>query len=243
MRKVAVITGASRGIGKACAGAFAREGYNLALCCKNNMDMLQQFAAELEKENNIQVLCFQTDVASEKAVQDMMTKVFEAFPEVDVLVNNAGISKVGLMQDLSAEEWREILDVNLSSAFYFSKAVIPVMLKKQAGHIINISSVWGMVGASCEVAYSATKGGLNAMTKALAKELAPSHISVNALACGAIDTEMNMHLDASERQALEDEIPFGRMASVQEVAECVCSLAGTPTYLTGQVMAFDGGWQ
>ncbi len=243
MKKVAVITGASRGIGKACAYAFAKEGYNLALCCKNNMEVMQQFAAELEKENKIKVLCFAVDVASEEAVTGMMDEVMKEFSVVDVLVNNAGISKVGLMQDMSADEWREILDVNLSSAFYFSRAVIPVMVNNKSGHIINISSVWGLVGASCEVAYSATKGGINAMTKALAKELAPSHISVNALACGAIDTEMNQHLDAAEKQALEEEIPFGRMATAEEVAECVCTLAAAPVYMTGQVIAFDGGWQ
>ena len=143
---------------------------------------------------------------------------------------------------MSAETWQNIIHTNLSSAFYTSKEAIPYMLSKQAGKIINISSVWGNVGASCEVAYSASKGGLNSFTKALAKELAPSNIQVNAIACGCIDTEMNRCFSEEERQALADEIPAGRFGKPEEVAELVFSIAEKHNYLTGQIITLDGGW-
>ncbi len=240
--RVALITGASRGIGAAIARTFAAAGYHLVLCCQNHLTELETIAKEIESQNAVTVRCHKGDVSDADFVRGMVEESLREFEQIDVLVNNAGISMVGLLQDLADEDWERILSVNLSSVFYACKAVIPSMIRQQSGCIINLSSVWGNVGASCEVAYSATKGGVNSFTKALAKELAPSHIAVNALACGTIDTEMNGHLNEEEREALAEEIPYGRFGMPEEVAECVLHLAEMPDYLTGQIITMDGGW-
>jgi 3-oxoacyl-[acyl-carrier protein] reductase len=159
----------------------------------------------------------------------------------DILINNAGISYVGLLQDMSPEEWRSVIDTNLTSAFNCSKCAIPYMLKKHSGRIVNISSMWGNVGASCEVAYSASKGGINTFTKALAKELAPSGIAVNAIAFGMVDTRMNAFLDEEEKASLIEEIPAGRILSPQESADIIYSVSMMNSYVTGQIITADGG--
>ena len=161
---------------------------------------------------------------------------------IDILINNAGISHIGLLQDMSIEEWNQVLNTNLTSAFSCSKYAIPDMITRKQGKIINISSIWGCSGASCEVAYSASKGGLNLFTQALAKELAPSNIQVNAIACGVIDTDMNRCFSEEERSALIEEIPAGRMGSPEEVASLAYSLATASSYLNGQILTLDGGW-
>ena len=174
-----------------------------------------------------------------------------AFGRIDVLINNAGISYVGLIQDTSDDIWQNVLNTNLSSVHYCTREVIPHMLKNRpdsdaepvtAGRIINISSVWGNVGASCEAAYSASKGGINAYTKACAKELAPSGISVNAIACGFVDTDMNGHLSEEERFDVISQIPASRAADPKEIAEIIYHTAQMPAYLTGQIITADGGW-
>ena len=167
----------------------------------------------------------------------------QEFGMADVLINNAGISHVGLLSDMSLLEWNQVIQVNLTSLFCCCKHAIPAMVQRKSGVIINISSVWGNVGASCEVAYSASKGGVNAFTKALAKELAPSGISVNAIACGAIDTRMNHCFSQEERMQLAEEIPLGRLGAPQEVARLALSVACAPQYMTGQIITLDGGWQ
>lgn len=159
-----------------------------------------------------------------------------------ILVNNAGISYTGLLQDMTPEDWEHIIHTNLSSVFYCSKLAIPMMLRRKAGKIINISSVWGCTGASTEVAYSATKGGVNSFTTALAKELAPSNIQVNAVACGIIDTDMNSFLSKEEIESITEEIPACRLGTSEEVAEFIYQLAESGNYLTGQIIKFDGGW-
>ena len=161
---------------------------------------------------------------------------------MDVLVNNAGISHIGLLPDMSVEEWRRVMAVNLDSCFYTAKYATPMMLKYQAGKIINISSVWGNVGASMEVAYSASKGGVNAFTKALAKELAPSNIQVNAIACGIIDTAMNACFSEEDLEAITSEIPANRLGKPEEIAQLTLQIAKSPEYLTGQIITIDGGW-
>ena len=166
----------------------------------------------------------------------------ESYGKIDILVHNAGRSHIGLLQDMSPEEWQELLATNLSSAFYLSKLTIPTMLQQGYGKILFISSVWGLTGASMEVAYSASKGGLNTFTKALAKELAPSNIQVNAIDCGAIDTSMNDFLTKEETAALLEEIPTGRMGTPEEVAELSLLLCEKNNYLTGQIVSLDGGW-
>lgn len=239
MSKTALITGASRGIGKAIAQMLAGEGYRLYLICHKNQELLHHFAKELSATFHVDVTCFCGDISDSSFVES----VFSDIKELDLLINNAGISQIGLFSELSYEQWHRVIDTNLSSVFYTCKQAIPKMLQKHAGHIINISSVWGNVGASMEVAYSASKGGVNALTRALAKELAPSGISVNAIACGVIDTDMNACFDEDEKAALIEEIPCDRFGTPTEVATLVHSIITAPSYLTGQIITLDGGWQ
>ena len=190
----------------------------------------------------IDVCTYQCNASSYPEVASTIEAALAHFGKITLLVNNAGISKVGLLTDLSPEEWKELIETNLSSLFYHCKSIIPSMLQKEEGRIINISSMWGSVGASCEVAYSASKGGVNAFTRALAKELAPSNIPVNAIACGVIDTDMNRIFTEEDRQALSEEIPAGRFAEPEEVGEAVLALAQMPAYVTGQIIGMDGGY-
>ena len=233
-----LITGASRGIGKAIAEAFAQKGYNLVLTCSRTLPELQELAAVLTDKYKVSCLAIQADMGN----FDHVKKVFEQISSLDVLINNAGISHVGLLSDMTAEEWNHVMSVNLNSLFYTGKLAIPLMLTKHAGRIINISSVWGNVGASMEVAYSASKGGVNAFTKALAKELAPSNIQVNAISCGVIDTSMNACFSEEDLDNLRAEIPADRIGSPEEVAQLALQLAEAPAYLTGQIITIDGGW-
>ena len=242
MNKIALITGASRGIGAAIAHRFAKEGYSLVINCCKSAEALIKLKENLEQTYSISVLASVGDVGNSAYVCTLFQEIQQSFGTLDVVINNAGISHIGLLTDTSFEEWNRILSINLSAAFYTSKLAIPYMLAKKEGKIINISSVWGTVGASCEVAYSASKGGLNSFTKALAKELAPSNIQVNAIACGCIDTEMNQCFSSEERSALEEEIPAGRFGTPDEVAELVYTLASEHNYLTGQIITLDGGW-
>lgn len=235
----ALITGASRGIGRAIAESFAGAGYALILTCSKTMDDLNTVAAQISEKYGTPCLAVKADMGN---AQDV-ARLFSEIDHLDVLVNNAGISYVGLLSDMSEEDWHKVMAVNLDSCFYTSKHAIPLMLKKHSGRIINISSVWGNVGASMEVAYSASKGGINAFTKALAKELAPSNIQVNAIACGVIDTSMNACFTAEDMAALTEEIPADRIGKPEEVARLSLQLAQAPTYLTGQIITLDGGWQ
>lgn len=238
MRKTAVVTGASRGIGKAIAYKLAEEGYDLSLCCRSSRDSLIRISEELSSGCGVNVHCFFGDVSDPGFAAGLL----EPFETLDVLVNNAGVSHIGLLQDMSDEEWLKLMGVNLNSAFYLSRAAIPLMLRSHCGRIINISSVWGRVGASMETAYSASKGAIDSFTRALARELAPSGIAVNALSCGFIDTEMNAHLSEEEKKDLYEQIPAGRPGTAEEAAECVSLLLKAPAYLTGQVISLDGGW-
>jgi len=237
-KKHALITGASRGIGKAAAEAFAKAGYHLTLVSSNSVDALNTLAEELQSKYLISCLPLQADMGAEKDA----AHIFASIDSLDVLVNNAGISHIGLLTDMTAEEWHRVMAVNLDSCFYACRAAVPMMLRRHSGKIINVSSVWGAQGASMEVAYSASKGGMNAFTKALAKELAPSNIQVNAIACGVIDTAMNGHLTPEELNALREEIPADRLGSPAEAAELILQIAHSPAYMTGQIITMDGGW-
>lgn len=236
--KNVLITGASRGIGRATAIEFARSGYNLTLVCINNIDSLSVLAQELASTYSISCEAFQADISNPDAVRELFKKITPP----DILVNNAGISYVGLLTDMTDEDWHHTMSTNLDSAFYLCRAAIPHMLSEFSGKIINVSSVWGECGASMEVAYSASKGGLDAFTKALAKELAPSGISVNAVACGLIDTEMNSHLSDEDLADVIADIPADRIGKPQEIASVIVSLAASTNYLTGQIIKVDGGW-
>lgn len=240
-RKTVLVTGASRGIGKAVAIKFAKKGYNVVISCVHRAEQLEQTRREIESYQ-APCLAYLGDMGDLKSCETLFSQIRSRFGGVDVLVNNAGISYIGLLQDMSSEDWERMLHVNLTSVFNCCKLAIPYMVRQQQGKIINVSSVWGVVGASCETAYSATKGGINALTKALAKELAPSNIQVNAVACGAIDTEMNQWMEEDELIALVEDIPAGRLGSAEEVADLVYHLGYKNAYLTGQVIGLDGGW-
>jgi 3-oxoacyl-[acyl-carrier protein] reductase len=236
--KKALVTGASRGIGRAIAQRLAKMGCDLYLTCNNNIEMLNQQAKELACEYGISVKTYSFPIGDEKLVN----KMFEEIPYLDILVNNAGISYVGLLSDMDYDDWNNVINTNLDSCFLTCKNAIPQMVKRQKGKIVNISSVWGNVGASMEVAYSASKGGVNAFTKALAKELGPSNIQVNAIACGLIDTDMNKCFDEAEIKAVVDEIPADRIGRPEEVARLVGMICDGNDYLTGQIISLDGGW-
>lgn len=241
MPKTVLVTGSARGIGRAIALRYAKEKYNVVLNCLNSADAMEAVRKEAEAMGAA-CLAVQADVGKREDCIRLFSEIETRFNTVDILVNNAGISRVGLLQEMEFEEWDNLIASNLSSVFHCCRLAIPGMVRNQSGHIVNISSVWGVCGASCETAYSASKGGVNALTQALAKELAPSHIQVNAIACGAIDTEMNRFLSAEERDMLLEEIPAGRMGTPEEVADMVWSLTEGPAYLTGQVIRLDGGW-
>lgn len=235
-----LITGASRGIGRAVAIEFAKNKHNIIICAKSDLESLKNTKRLVENEG---VSCYigLCDVTNEDSVEEFISDSAKAIGKTDILINNAGISYIGLLQDMSLEDWNKVLNTNLTSAFLMSKYVIPEMLKKQSGHIINISSVWGNIGASMEVAYSASKGGINSFTKALAKELAPSNISVNAISPGFIDTDMNKIFEKDELDAIFEEIPMGRAGSPSEVAKLIYKIAMSD-YITGQIITIDGGW-
>ena len=239
MKRKVLITGASRGIGRAIAEGFAKAGDELILTCVNSKEQLDMFSKELSERYDIKCHAYACDCGDYDSVKEL----FDHVDDIDIVVNNAGVAFLGLITDMEKEDWRRLMSTNLDSLFYTSKFAIPMMVKKHCGKIINISSVWGEVGASCEVAYSASKGGVNSFTKALAKELAPSGIQVNAIACGVIDTDMNRkHLTEDELKELEEEIPMGRMGSVEEVASLTLMIADAPAYMTGQIITLDGGW-
>ena len=238
MKRTALITGASRGIGKAIALKFAQNGYDLILTCVSSISMLKEFASDLEASCGISCKAMQVDSGDYTQVQNLFSQI----DRLDVLVNNAGIAHIGLLSDMTPEEWHRIMHTNLDACFYTCRHAIPLMLQNHCGRIINISSVWGNVGASMEVAYSASKGGVNSFTKALAKELAPSNIQVNAIACGAIDTDMNSCFSEDDLEILTAEIPADRLGRTDEVASMAAFLADAPEYLTGQIITIDGGW-
>lgn len=239
MTKYALVSGASRGIGKAIAEMLAKEGYHLYLTCLHSKDILDAYGKELSSKYAISCRAFLADMGKEEDVN----RIFSEISSLTVLVNNAGISYYGLLSEMSADDWHRIIGTNLDSVFYTCRLAIPLMLQTHSGKIINISSVWGNVGASMETAYSASKGGVNALTKALAKELAPSNIQVNAIACGVIDTDMNRRFSSEDLDKLRAEIPADRIGQPLEVAALVKNLLHAPDYLTGQIIALDGGWQ
>jgi len=240
-KKYALITGSSRGIGRACAAAFAKNGYHVFINCKSSVEQLTETKQEILSLGG-SCTSLPGDVSDPDVVRDIFCKIREICGGIDVLINNAGIAHFGLLSDLSDNEWRHLIDTNLSSAFYCCREAIPHMVSEKSGRIINISSMWGTAGASCEVAYSASKSGLHGLTKALAKELAPSNITVNAIACGVIDTVMNARLSEEEREMLCDEIPAGRFGTCEEVAKLALTLAESPSYLTAQIIGIDGGF-
>ncbi len=230
-----LVTGGSRGIGRACCAAFAKAGWDVAFCYARD----EAGAAEtrrLIEACGAGALAFRCDVRSEAQVNEM----FSALPGLSALVNNAGVSLFSQLQDTSLAQWREVFAVNCEGAFLCTRASVPLFLRRGGGAIVNISSVWGEEGASCEAAYSASKAALIGFTKAAAKELAPSGIRVNCVSCGIVDTQMNARLTEAEKQAFLQDVPLGRQGTPEEVAASALFLARHP-YITGEVLRVNGG--
>ncbi len=240
--KTILITGSSRGIGAAMARLFVSRGYRVIINANKSADSLHQLEQELNAAYPGCCTSFIGDMGDPSQVKALFQMIATQYGGLDVLINNAGIAYMGLLSDMTDAEWDEIIQTNLSSVFYCCRAAIPYMVQQKQGKILNISSVWGNAGASCETAYSASKGGVNAFTKALAKELAPSGIQVNAIAYGAIDTDMNQMLSDADRDSLCEEIPAGRFGTAEEAAQLALQVITSPTYLTGQILTMDGGW-
>ena len=263
--KIAIISGASRGIGRAAAKAFAKEGYSLLLNCEKNIDLLEELKVEIKEELQRLEISKEKDGSEDGSKNGFVhsleitlkkgnfTSPFlesyfhakeaeQAEIEELVLVINQGKSTLNLTQDYSSEETDSLIQANLLEPFHLAQRMIPYLLRAKTGRVFFSSSVWGNVGASMESLYSLTKGGINSFVKALGKELAPTHIAVNAIAFGAIDTDMNAWLSKEEKAELEESIPYGRMATVEEAADFLLLLSKAPLYLTAQVIPFDGGW-
>lgn len=238
--KTIIITGGSRGIGKALVENFAKDGYNVVLNYNKSEENARNIKAELQKQGfNIEI--FKADVSKKEEVKELVKFALDKFQNIDVLINNAGISQTKLFTDITEEEWDNIMNVNLKSAYYTIQEVLPNMIHRKQGLIINISSVWGLTGASCEVAYSVSKAGLDGLTKSLAKELGPSNIRVNSIAPGVIDTDMNKNLSTEEINELKEEIPLNRIGKTIDIYKCAKWLV-EDEYTTGQVISVNGGW-
>lgn len=242
MKKTVLITGASRGIGRAAAEAFAKAGYDVAVNYNKSAETAETLCRELEKYS-VKALPFQADVADKKAVEKMSAEIEIAMGAVSVLVNNAGIAEQALFTDITEKMWDRMFAVNVKGAYNCTQAVLPKMIHEKYGRIINISSMWGISGASCEVHYSAAKAALIGFTKALAKEVGLSGITVNCIAPGVIDTDMNGHLSPETISELKEETPLNRIGAPRDVAETVLFLASEKaSFITGQTISVDGGF-
>ena len=238
MNKVAIITGASRGIGAATAKKLSADGWKVALVYNNSEAQVSLLALQLGNGS----IAYRCDVRDVKQVNETVAAILADFGRIDLLVNNAGVSQQKLFTNISDEDWNDMITTNLSGAFYFSRAVLGDMISRKSGRIINIASMWGETGGSCEVHYSAAKAGLIGMTKALAKEVALSGITVNAVSPGVIRTDMISSFSANELEALRHEIPLDRLGAPDDVANAVAFLASEGAdYITGQVLSVNGG--
>ena len=242
MKKVALITGSSRGIGRSCAVSLARRGYAVCINYIERRDKAEELRDELLAEGH-ETMCFGADVADRAAVHEMVGAVKARFGDITLLVNNAGIARQSLFQDISEEYWRRIFDVNVNGAFNTIQEVLPSMLHEHSGCIVNVSSIWGMHGASCEVTYSCTKHSLIGLTRSLAMELAPSGIRVNCVAPGVIETDMVKVLGEETLKDLAEQTPLGRLGKPEDIAAAVAYLASDKaSFVTGQVLAVDGAF-
>lgn len=238
----ALITGSSKGIGKACAKLFAKKGYNVVICYNNSESDARELESDLKK-NGCGVICVKLDVCSTESVEKAFKTAYDTFGSIDVLVNNAGISQIKLLSDITDDELYNVINTNLIGTIKCSREAVKYMLHEHRGSIVNVSSIWGISGASCESVYSASKGGVIAFTKALAKELGPSGIRVNCVAPGVIDTDMNKCLDDEIRKELSDSTALCRIGQTREVAEAVLFLASdSASFITGQTLTIDGGF-
>ena len=238
--KTVIVTGASRGIGAAIVKELAKEEYNVVLNYNKSEEQAKQIQEELNKQG-INIEIFKADVSKREEVKALVKFALDKFKNIDVLINNAGIDQIKPFMDLTDDDWNKIMQVNLNSVFYCSQEVLENMIHNKKGCIINISSIWGKTGASCEVHYSATKSAIDGMTKALAKEMGPSNIRVNSIAPGLVDTDMNKDLNKEEMQEIINQIPLGRIAKPEEIVKSIKWLINDE-YITGQIISIDGGW-
>ncbi len=241
MQETVLITGCSSGIGKATALLMGKTYKKIAIMGYRNPEKIEHVKSKLQA-NGVECISACGDISDYTFVADFVNEIIATWGHIDILINNAGVSFVGLLTDMDINTWHHIMDTNATQVFNTCRNVVPHMVHEKSGRIINVSSIWGNVGASCEVAYSASKGAINAFTKALGKELAPSGISVNAIAFGVIDTPMNNCFSTDEKAALAEDIPVGRMASPEEAASFILTILNSPQYLTAQVIIFDGGY-
>lgn len=240
--KVALVTGASRGIGRAVAIELAKEGASIVINYSKDQHGAEKTLEEIKKINGYGVL-IKEDISSYENTKIMVDEIISIMGKIDILINNAGISNIGLFMDSDKDSINNIMSVNLLGPIYLTKHIVEYMIPRKSGNIVNISSIWGDTGASCEVLYSASKGGINLFTKSLAKELAPSNIRVNAIAPGVIETQMNSFLTEEEKNELEQEIPLGRFGRPEEVGKLTAFLCSDDSsYITGQIIKADGGF-
>ena len=241
MRRIALITGGSRGIGAACVRRFARSGYAVVFLANRSISAAEALKAELRAEG-LDVDYRVCDVSNGAQVRDVIGGILRTYRRIDALVNCAGVAHIGLFTDMTEEEWDALFAVNVRSVFSVTKVVLPGMISRQTGAVVNVSSMWGEVGASCEVAYSATKAAIIGLTKALAKEAGPSGVRINCVTPGVIDTDMNAQLTDEDRAALADETPLGRIGDADEVAQTILFLCSEgASFITGQVLGVSGG--
>ncbi len=240
-QKVALVTGGSRGIGAAIATRFAKEGYAVAVHYHTGKTEAEQIVTDLQ-QNGYTAMVVQADIRDSGQVQQMVAQVAAQWGTIDVLINNAGIAQQKLFTDITDEEWHNMFAIHVDGTFYCTRAVLPMMIHRKQGAIVNVSSMWGQVGGSCEVHYSAAKGAVQAMTKALAKEVGPSGIRVNCVAPGVIQTEMNKLLDAETLEVLREETPLECLGEARDVADTVYFLCSEQArFITGQIIGVNGG--
>lgn len=239
--KTAVITGAAKGIGAAIAVAFAKAGFRVVINYNKSEERARALCRILNDTYPTEAVCIKADVASAEGAKKLITEALSAFGDIDVLINNAGIAQQKLFTDISDADWQTMIDTNLGSVFYVSRAAVPFMVSKKSGSIVNISSIWGQEGGSCEVHYSAAKAGVIGLTKALSKELAPSGITVNCVCPGVIKTDMLNSFTEEDLKALAEETPVMRLGTPKDVADAVYYLATNSGFVTGQVLGVNGG--
>ena len=240
MNKVAIVTGASRGIGREIAKELANSGIKVIANYNKSEDQAIKLKEELKKDN-IFIDLFKADVSKQEECKNLVNYTLEKYKKIDILINNAGIDKYKLITEVTQEEWNKMINTNLYSAFCMCQQVLPNMIHNKNGCIINISSVWGMIGASQEVVYSITKAGMDGLTKSLAKEVGPSNIRVNSIAPGVIDTDMNKELSETDINKLKEETPLERIGKAEDIAKCVNWLIND-NFTTGQIISINGGW-
>jgi 3-oxoacyl-[acyl-carrier-protein] reductase len=240
MNKVIIITGASRGIGKEIAKGLSKKGYQIIANYNKSEEQAIELKEELAQEN-IKIDIFKADVSKRKEAEELVKYTINKYGRIDVLINNAGISQIKEFTQITDEDWNNIINTNLNSVFYMTQEVCKNMIHNKNGCIINISSIWGVIGASCEVHYSVSKAGIDAMTKSLAKEMGPSNIRVNSIAPGIINTEMNKKLNEEEINNIKEEIPLEKIGKAQDIEKCIEWLI-EDEYTTGQIISINGGW-